>query len=96
MIMSEIGGGALQGFHGETNERWTEEYQEDVYKYNIEMMRNIEFLQGVSPWILMDFRSPRRHLKRIQKDFNRKGLISEKGVRKKAFYILQDYYLNEN
>ncbi len=92
MIMSEVGGGALQGYHGEANERWTEEYQDDVYRNNIEMMRNIDFLSGTSPWILMDFRSPRRHLKKIQKDFNRKGLISDQGEKKKAFYTLQDYY----
>lgn len=92
MIMSEVGAAALQGLHGLPNERWTEEYQDDVFKYNIEMMKNIDFLAGVSPWILMDFRSARRHLKKIQKDFNRKGLISEQGVRKKAFYRLQNYY----
>ncbi|MFY0650682.1 MAG: beta-glucuronidase [Cyclobacteriaceae bacterium] len=96
MIMSEVGGGALQGYHGEINERWTEEYQADVYKNNIEMMRNIDFLAGASPWILMDFRSHRRHLRKIQNDFNRKGLISEQGVPKKAYYILQDYYQKEN
>ena len=92
MIMSEFGGGALQGYHGNANERWTEEYQEAVYRYNIEMLKKIDFLAGTSPWILMDFRSPRRHLKKIQKDFNRKGLISEQGQRKKAFYTLQNYY----
>ncbi|MCV9387412.1 glycoside hydrolase family 2 protein [Reichenbachiella ulvae] len=96
MIMSEVGGGALYGMHGDKTERWTEEYQADVYKNNIEMMRNIDFLAGASPWILMDFRSARRHLRRIQGDFNRKGLISEQGMRKQAFFILQDYYLNEN
>ena len=96
MIMSEFGGGALQGYHGKTNERWTEEYQEAVYKYNIEMLKKIDFLAGTSPWILMDFRSPRRHLKKIQKDFNRKGLISEQGERKKAFYTLQKYYESMN
>jgi beta-glucuronidase len=56
------------------------------------MLKNIDFLAGTSPWILMDFRSHRRHLKRIQADFNRKGLISEQGVKKQAFHILQDYY----
>ncbi|WP_100610219.1 glycoside hydrolase family 2 protein [Confluentibacter lentus] len=96
MIMSEIGGGALFGLHGEKNERWTEEYQSEVYKNNIEMMRNIDFLAGLSPWILMDFRSSRRPLKRIQEDFNRKGLISEKGMKKQSFFILRDYYLQEN
>ena len=96
MIMSEYGAGALQGLHGEANERWTEEYQASVYENNLEMMRKIDFLAGASPWILMDFRSARRHLKKIQKDFNRKGLISEQGVPKAAFYILQEYYLKEN
>jgi beta-glucuronidase len=92
VILSEMGGGALQGLHGGPADRWTEEYQDEVYKYNIEMMRNMEFLSGASPWILMDFRSARRHLKKIQKDFNRKGLISEQGFRKKAFYRLQKFY----
>ena len=96
LIMSEVGGGALYGNHGKTNERWTEEYQAELFRSNIEMMRNIDFLSGVSPWILMDFRSSRRPLKRIQDDFNRKGLISEQGMKKKAFFVLQDYYLNEN
>ncbi|MDE3742428.1 glycoside hydrolase family 2 protein [Maribacter polysaccharolyticus] len=96
MVMSEVGGGALYGLHGEKNERWTEEYQAHLYKTNIEMMRNIDFLSGLSPWILMDFRSSRRPLKRIQEDFNRKGLISEQGMKKQAFYILRDYYLKEN
>ncbi len=92
MIMSEIGGGALAGMHGTADERWTEEYQDEVYKYNLQMLDNIDFLAGVSPWILMDFRSPRRNLRHIQKDYNRKGIISENGIRKKAFYTLQEYY----
>ncbi len=86
MIMSEVGGGALQGLHGDVNERWTEEYQANVYKNNIAMMRNIDFLAGASPWILMDFRSARRHLRRIQGDFNRKGLLSEQGKEASVFY----------
>jgi len=92
MIMSEVGAGALQGLHGDKDERWTEEYQDYVFKTNLEMIDNIDFLRGVTPWILMDFRSSRRHLKKIQKDFNRKGLISEQGEKKKAFYTLQNYY----
>ena len=96
MIMSEVGAGALQGMHGAVDERWTEEYQDEVYKQNIEMMRKIDFLAGTSPWILMDFRSARRPLKKIQKDFNRKGLISEQGIKKKAFYTLQKFYQSKN
>ncbi|MEM9389067.1 MAG: glycoside hydrolase family 2 TIM barrel-domain containing protein [Bacteroidota bacterium] len=92
LIVSEFGAGALQGMHGEPNERWTEEYQDAVYKNNIEMLKNIDFLVGTTPWILQDFLSPRRMLKKVQNDYNRKGLISEKGIKKKAFYTLQEWY----
>lgn len=92
MIMSEVGGGALFGLHGDKDEIWTEEYQAELYRANIEMMKNIDFMAGLSPWILMDFRSARRPLRKIQDDFNRKGLISEQGMKKQAFYILRDYY----
>jgi len=46
----------------------------------------------MAPWILTDFRSPRRPLPRIQDFYNRKGLISSRGERKQAFYVLQRFY----
>lgn len=58
------------------------------------MVEEIKQLQEISPWILADFRSPRRPLPVIQDDWNRKGLISEEGIKKEAFFILQSYYNN--
>lgn len=92
VIMSEVGAGALQGKHGNSDERWTEEYQADVYKNNIAMMKNMTFLQGLTPWILKDFRSPRRPLPDIQNFWNRKGLLSDKGVPKDAWHVLNRFY----
>lgn len=92
VFISEFGGGAKFGNHGDLSHRWTEEYQEELYIKSLEMIDNIEGLCGMSPWILIDFRSPRRVLPGIQDDFNRKGLLSEKGEKKKAYYILQEYY----
>jgi beta-glucuronidase len=92
MIVSEFGGDAKQGLHGDAAQRWTEEYQEDIYKHQIAALRKIPFLRGMSPWILKDFRSPHRQLPGIQDGYNRKGLVSESGARKKAFYILQQFY----
>ncbi|MEX2123477.1 MAG: glycoside hydrolase family 2 TIM barrel-domain containing protein [Woeseia sp.] len=92
VIMSEMGAGALQGMHGNAAHRWTEEYQAEVYVQNLEMLDNITPLRGLSPWILKDFRSPRRPLPGIQDFWNRKGLLSETGTPKKAWYILRDYY----
>jgi beta-glucuronidase len=92
LVISEFGGGALYGKHGDRGQRWTEEYQRDVYEHQIAMLRRIPSLRGMSPWILTDFRSPRRPLPRIQDFYNRKGLISNRGERKQAFYVLQAFY----
>lgn len=92
LIISEFGGDALFGYHGDKAVRFTEEYQKDLYDHQIAMLRKIPSLRGMSPWILTDFRSPRRPLPRIQDFYNRKGLISSRGERKQAFYVLQNFY----
>ena len=92
LVISEFGGDALYGHHGDKGQRWTEEYQRDIYEHQIAMLRRIPALRGMSPWILTDFRSPRRPLPRIQDFYNRKGLISNRGERKQAFYVLQSFY----
>ena len=92
VFVSEFGGDARQGHHGDKSQRWTEEFQEDLYRQTLPMLDKIDGLVGFSPWILVDFRSPKRVLPGIQDGFNRKGLISSDGVKKKAFFVLRDYY----
>ena len=92
VIVSEFGGGAKAGYHGPKNQRWTEEFQENLYIENTAMLDKIDGLSGTTPWILKDFRSPRRVLPEIQEYYNRKGLFSDNGEKKKAFYILQKWY----
>jgi beta-glucuronidase len=95
VMISEFGGDALQGLHGDALTRWTEEYQEDLYIRTLAMLSKIPQFRGLSPWILCDFRSPRRPLPVIQDGWNRKGLIGENGTKKKAFYVLRDFYLKK-
>ena len=92
VIISEFGGGARYGYHGAKNQRWTEEFQENLYIENLAMIDKIEGLAGTTPWILKDFRSPRRVLPSIQDYYNRKGLVSDKGEKKKAFFVLKQWY----
>jgi beta-glucuronidase len=92
LIMSEFGGDAKAGLHGGENERWTEEYQANIYRHQLGMLNRIPQLRGMSPWILMDFRSPNRPLAGIQDEFNRKGLVSDQGQKKAAFFVLQKAY----
>ena len=92
VIISEFGGGARYGYHGAKNQRWTEEFQENLYRENTAMLDKIDGLSGTTPWILKDFRSPRRVLPDVQDYYNRKGLFSDKGEKKKAFYVLKQWY----
>lgn len=92
ILISEFGAGAKAGLYGEKTTRWTEEYQEYLYEETLKMLDKIENLRGLSPWILIDFKSPRRVLPKIQDGWNRKGLISEDGHKKKAFNTLREYY----
>ena len=91
-LFSEFGAGALYGFHDPGMEKFSEEFQEAYYQVTIEMARKVPTLAGLSPWILKDFQSPRRMHHAYQDYWNRKGLISPMGEKKKAFYVLRDWY----
>lgn len=96
VIITEFGADALPEFHGNPTEKGNEEYQEWVYQKQTETLSQISYVQGMTPWIMYDFRCPRRTAA-IQKYYNRKGLLSpDKNYRKKAFYVLQKYYQSLN
>jgi beta-glucuronidase len=92
LIVSEFGGGAPYGRHGDADEIWTEEFQDNLYQHQLSMVERMPNLAGITPWVLMDFRSPARMLPGVQDYHNRKGLISNRGQRKMAFYRLHTFY----
>ena len=92
VIITEFGADALGGFHADNATRWSEEYQELLYQNQFKLLSAIPGLRGMTPWILADFRSPRRPHPAYQDFWNRKGLISETGKKKKAFFTLKNYY----
>ena len=91
-VFSEFGAEAPYGQPGDSLTRWSSAFQEYFYREQINMLKRIPFLRGTIPWILVDFRSPRRLLPGIQDGWNKKGLISNKGEKKKAFFIMKDFY----
>jgi beta-glucuronidase len=92
VVITEFGADALAGFHADDATRWSEEYQDLLYRNQITMLSAIPGLRGITPWILVDFRSPKRLNPTFQDFWNRKGLISETGVKKQAFHTLKQYY----
>ena len=92
VIVTEFGADALAGYHGAPDDKGTEECQEAVFRRQTETLRAIPYVRGMTPWLLYDFRCPRR-TSAIQKYYNRKGLVAEDRVtRKKAFRVLQEFY----
>ena len=92
VVISEFGADAKAGFHADALTRFSEEYQADVYRRTLPMLERIPGFSGCTPWILCDFRSPRRLLPEIQDGWNLKGVIGHHGEKKEAFDVLKDFY----
>lgn len=91
VIITEFGADAMSGNRGTVTDKGTEDCQAFVYEKQIENIRKISYIKGMTPWILRDFRCPRRTAV-TQKYYNTKGLVSTGGKRKMAFGVLRDFY----
>lgn len=93
LLFSEFGADAKVGFSDpQLHRKFSEDYQVDYYRATLAMAAKVPTLRGLSPWVLKDFRSPRREHPVFQNGWNRKGLISEIGQRKPAFDLLARHY----
>jgi len=95
LVFSEFGAEALFGNEDARDSvasTWSEGYQAQVYRDQFAMFKNIPSLRGTCPWVLADFRSPTRNHPKYQNGWNRKGLLSDRGEKKKAWFVVHDYY----
>lgn len=96
VIITEFGADAYPNLRGTITDKGTEDCQAYVYERQIENIRKISYIKGMTPWILNDFRSPRRTSVN-QRYYNTKGLVSADRKHKKlAFYVLRDFYASMN
>lgn len=85
------GADTLAGLRGTISDKGTEDCQAYVYEKQTENIRKIPYIKGMTPWILHDFRCPRRTSVK-QRYYNTKGLLSaDKKHKKLAFYVLKDF-----
>jgi beta-glucuronidase len=95
-VITEFGADAKAGHRGTVDEKGTEDCQLDIYQKQVAVLGKIPYVKGTSPWILYDFRCPRRLHPITQNYYNTKGLLSEdKSYKKPAFYVMQDFYKNK-
>lgn len=92
LVFSELGAGALRGLRGDSLDVWSEDFQAEVLRAQMKMVENSPGVSGVSPWVLKDFRSPRRPLHGVQDYYNRKGIVDETGQHKMAFDVVREFY----
>ncbi len=91
VVISETG---ADGDHEKGPERglFSTAYQSEVYEKQIATLSDLDYIKGISPWILYDFRVERRQ-NVFQRGWNRKGLIAaDKQTRKPAFGLLAAHY----
>ncbi|TCD13362.1 glycoside hydrolase family 2 protein [Oricola cellulosilytica] len=92
VLISETGADADISDCGPERGLFSESYQAEVYRRQLEILRAIPWVQGMSPWILYDFRVERRQ-NVFQRGYNRKGLIAaDKATKKEAFRVLSEFY----
>jgi beta-glucuronidase len=92
VVICEFGGDARLGHRGTIDELWTEDKQKHIYERQVEMFKKCPYIAGTTPWILYDFRCPRR-FNRYQEGFNRKGLIDlDRKTKKSAFFVMREFY----
>ena len=91
-LISETGADVKRGLRGEADEVWTEDFGVRYYSAQLAWAAALPELDGISPWILKDFRSPRRPLYGVQDWYNRKGLLDELGQPKLVFDLVRRAY----
>jgi len=92
VLIAEFGADAEAGRRGSADDFFTEDHQRIVYQQQLSILETIPYIRGISPWILYDFRCPRR-TNEFQRGYNRKGIIAEdKKTRKLVFYTLKKFF----
>jgi beta-glucuronidase len=92
VLISETGADAPSGHHGGLEERYTEEFQANYYRRQMEILNDIPWIQGIAVWLLYDFRSERRQ-NPFQRGLNRKGIVTfDRKTRKLAFSTLAQLF----
>jgi len=92
VVITEFGADAAPGAAGQSNGMGTVDFQADIYSKQIDVFKNTGYIKGTCPWILFDFRCPRRS-NGHQRGYNTKGLLTaDKKHIKPSFYLMREFY----
>lgn len=92
VLISEFGGDGAACIYEDEDVRGSETEQEAIYRMQLEVFEETPYIQGTIPWILFDYRTPKR-LGKYQKGYNIKGLVTaDRKYEKLAYRVMQEFY----
>lgn len=100
IMISEMGGGAVKGLEpggrlypvGYGNSRdFSEDFQLDIYRTQLPILKSKPYVVGIMPWVFADFRDDKRSSNPVP-DMNLKGLVTYDRQKKQAFGLVSDFF----
>ncbi len=92
MLISEIGAGAIYGYHSNNKEKWTEEYQEMAVSEQVSTILEDKDLSGVIIWQYADCRVEPTWFEKRPKSQNNKGLVDIYRREKMAYHKVKEIF----
>ncbi|MBD3239882.1 MAG: beta-glucuronidase [Chitinivibrionales bacterium] len=86
IMITEIGGDAIAGFHSLPPVLWTEDYQRDLLRANLEVIDEKAYIVGAHVWAFADFHTAQNDRRAYG---NRKGVFTRDRTPKMAAYELR-------
>lgn len=91
-LVSEIGAGAIPGYHAPGNPRWSEERQAEILHAQLEAVLGNRDTAGVFIWQFCDCRVPDVCFRDRPRCMNNKGIVDEYRRRKLAWQTVRDIF----
>ncbi|UCD55982.1 MAG: glycoside hydrolase family 2 protein, partial [Candidatus Hydrogenedentota bacterium] len=92
ILVSEFGADSIAGLHAEPPEIFTEEYQAELLRAYIHVIRSKDFTIGEHIWNLADFKTPQSYTRTV---LNRKGLFTRDRQPKLAAHVVRHIWQSE-
>ena len=89
LLVSEFGAAGIKGDTGFESRKWSEQYQEELLSYLVDLFARDADLSGFYIWQFCDIRSAREMEGNRARSFNNKGLVDEYRRPKLAYWAIE-------
>lgn len=92
LIISEIGAGAIYGYRSNTHSRWTEDYQAEILREQIQAVLSLPGCSGIILWQYADCRVDESWFSNRPKTQNNKGVVDMYRREKMGYTAVKDMF----